>query len=306
MSSEHAAVPFYRAGPAGVTAVAERSRGVEVIPVDFEEVAPASPVPVLLKRDLVGVSGEGEFAVVEGVRGQVVVEQELGQSLLLHDPVLRLRILPRIDEGADAAVAVCRVGTVFERDLVERNREGGEIGFPGDKRAPRREARPGGKVRIGEGEFRRREFSVEHHVAEVGEPAERLLAGAPAETVIHRVAPPPFAGEIGKQVAVEDAGRFDPSVPFGTDGEVGTAVAETFPGVVEDLPVDEPAVAGQADASGADSADGERDFAQRVTSQFHGKRILSGLKFFVTAIIIPGNGRNGNVKTGRKDMILCR
>ena len=285
MSSEHAAVPFYRAGPAGVTAVAERSRGVEVIPVDFEEVAPASPVPVLLKRDLVGVSGEGEFAVVEGVRGQVVVEQELGQSLLLHDPVLRLRILPRIDEGADAAVAVCRVGTVFERDLVERNREGGEIGFPGDKRAPRREARPGGKVRIGEGEFRRREFSVEHHVAEVGEPAERLLAGAPAETVIHRVAPPPFAGEIGKQVAVEDAGRFDPSVPFGTDGEVGTAVQKSFPRMIENFPVDQTAVPGNSYAAGADSSNGKRNLPQCFLPKFHDKKLLSGL-FFSSRIVL--------------------
>ena len=104
----------------------------------------------------------------------------------------------------------------------------------------------------------------------------------------------------------EDAGRFDPAVPFGADGEMGTAVAETFPGVVEDLPVDEPAVAGQPDASGADSADGERDFAQSFTSQFHGKKILSWLKSSVTDSIIPGNGRKRNGKTGRKDMILCR
>jgi len=306
MGSEHAAVAPGWADPAGVTAVAERTRRVEVVPVDLEEVAPAPPVPVLLKRDLLRVGGEGEFAVIEGVRGEVVVELELGQTVCPRDPVVRFRILPRVGECADAAVTVRGFRTVFKRDLVERDRERCEVGFPGDERAPRREAHPAGEAGIGEGELRRRELAVELHVAEVGESAERLLAGAPAETVIHRVVPSPFAGEVGEQVAVEDAGRFDPAVLFGADGEMGTAVAETFPGVVEDLPVDEPAVAGQPDASGADSADGERDFAQSFTSQFHGKKILSWLKSSVTDSIIPGNGRKRNGKTGRKDMILCR
>ena len=130
---------------------------------------------------------------------------------------------------------------------------GGDEGVEGEQlHLPRKAVVP--VTQLGQGVF-----APKIHALKVGQTGHIFPPGTPAKGVEFVAAD--FALIGSGQIAVEDAGVNRLPVPLGPDGEVGEAVYAAFVGPVENLPVDQPPVAGQPDAAGSDAAQGKADLA---------------------------------------------
>ena len=267
-----------RAG-AWVASVAEGAGRVEVVPVDLAPVAPRAAEEGRLAGDLDGraarrvtrrrVEREGELAVVGGVGGSGVAVEEDGAAGAAQDARRGGGAGPGGGEAADGGEDERLAGAVAERYLEDGAREGGDVRTSGDERAPGGQGGVAGEARVAEGPLADGELAAERHRAEVGQAAERVAVGAEAEAGEERLA---RAGELAREVAVEDAGvEHFAALALRADGEVRHPVARALGRAVEDLPFGEVAVAGHPDAAGADSADGERYGAQALSGERLGR-----------------------------------
>jgi len=268
VDGEQACVLFGEAGAAGplfagvVYAVLEGPGCIEVFPVDFEVVEPGAAEPVLLPADVdivcePGVGGEGQVAVGGIVGLEAVGGEAEGMAPRVGFNRVEVGGGKGVGEYAGDGVGVIGGGGIGYAEFEEGGGDTGVVLVGGD------EGIEGGQLELaGEGvvavrELGYGELTAEVDALEVGEAGQVFAAGAPAECAESGRDELSLVG--GVQVAVEDAGVGDFAVVFGADGEVGEAVDAAFVGAVEDFPVDEASVAGEADAAGADAAEGEAD-----------------------------------------------
>ena len=161
-------------------------------------------------------------------------------------------------------------------NLEEGGRQAGLAVVERDERVEGAQAGQAGEGRVAEIEAGQGELASEDPLLEVGRARHGLAVHAKAET--GRAHIPVGAAEWGLDVACQDASIHQPAVFFGFDREMREAIGAALVWMVEDLPIDQPAVARQADAAGADPAQGEGN--------------LTGLK----AGISPGNTRDCHIQ----------
>ena len=170
----------------------------------------------------------------------------------------------RVGQRHGHRVAHRRAVGVAHPYLEKRRGNAGVAVVEGNERVERGHRHGSGERRAGKIQVRERKLAAERHLLHVRGTRHAATLGAEAEPLggaFHQL-----AGVLGGQVAVEDARVEQPPVAFGLDGEVAVAVDAALAGAVEDLPVDQPAAAGQPDAAGADAAERKRDLPQAVAA----------------------------------------
>ena len=245
-----------------VDTVFEGAVCIEVFPVDFEVVEPGAAEPVLLPADVdiagdAGVGGEGQVAV-GGVFGLEAVGGEMegvAPGVLLD--FVQVCGGQGVGEHADDGVGEIGGGGIGDAEFEEGGGDSGVVFVGGDEGVEGGHPDLAGEGFVPVGELGEWELAAEVDALEVGQAGQVFAAGAPAECAEGRGDELALIGRV--QVAVEDAGVGHLAVIFGADGEVGEAVYAAFVGTVEDFPVDEASVAGEADAAGADAAEREAD-----------------------------------------------
>ena len=285
----------------GVAPILEPPGGGEVAPVDFEVAEPQGSAlePVSLLADVGRVGGQGEVAIgdvigIESIGGELE-GSELGPFLEAVDIVRGERIPERAGDGVGDGL----LRGVLDFDLEEGGREAGVLFIEGDEGVEGGHAEAAGELPLGEGEGGERELAAELHIPEVRHPCQVLASRPEAEANV-------LAGlaraVIGRgQVAVEDACVEHLAARLGLNGEVGEAVRAALVRPVEDLPVDQAAVAGEPNAAGPDAAEGEGDLCgigAFVDEAVHGglrcEAVRAGSSLFAGAIPSSAAGRSGN------------
>ena len=122
MPGERSAVARGNTRAGGIIPVAEHTGGIQIVPVDFQGVAPAPPEPVFLKGDAFGVGCQGQFSIVERILSKMVAEQKSRQTVFMNNPVVRLRIVPGIAEHPHTGVIIHRIRRILKRDLKQSDR----------------------------------------------------------------------------------------------------------------------------------------------------------------------------------------
>ena len=257
----------------GVDAVFQRAGHGEIVPEQAQIVEPCAAEPVLLADGRVlFVHGHDQLAIARIALGRVVGQAHAGRAALAEEPVevpAQLRIGQR-ERGGIVDALVLRVG---QRERKERRGQAGifvvqrDIGVKGVQADAAGEGLVG-KVNFGEGER-----ALKFAVAEMGHSAQQLALGA--EAVIRAPCGHGRAAGLGhvhialahiagRGVGVEDARVQQLAVFLGLDGKMRIAVDAALVGTVEDFPVDQAAIAVQADTARANAAQREGDFAAKI------------------------------------------
>ena len=254
-----------------IAALRHRAGRGELAPVHLQAVEPGAAEPALLCPHLrAGGGGIGSHAQVAAGRvilphpgaaqreGRRPARAAGGTIESVAAGTQRRRVGQRHGHG----VAHRRAVGVAHPDLEERRGNAGVAVVEGNERVERGHRHGAGKCPAGKLQVRERKLAAERHRLHVRRTRHAAALRAEAESfggAFHQL-----AGMLGGQVAVEDTRVEQAPVTFRFYGEVAVAVDAALVGAVEDLPVDQPAAAGQADAAAADAAERKRDLPQAV------------------------------------------
>ena len=139
-------------------------------------------------------------------------------------------------------------------------RDAGVVRVAGDERVEGAQGDGAGELLVGEREGGDGKGALELHVGEVGKPAQRGARRAKAVAVQPGRAQ--AAGQRPGEVAVQHPRVHHLPRALSLYGEVAEAVDAALVGAVEDLPVDQSAVARQPDRAGTDPAERKRNLIQ--------------------------------------------
>ena len=267
--SRQQAVGAAQACPAGanllVAPVREPAGRRKVAPIGAHVVDPdalvGGPAPVLLATHIARVGGHGHVSRRAAIRplaarshadhGQPVVPPkavDLGGS--------RHRVVDRQADG----IGQGRVLRVVDLDLEERRRDAGVVFTERYEGVERGDGHGTGKRVVAQRERGDRKLAAEARRAEVW----RRRQVAARRTRSERRAPGACfqASGVGwLKIPLQHARIEHLAVPLRLDGKVGVTVGAALVRPVEYLPVDQPPVAGQADAAAADAAERKRNLA---------------------------------------------
>ncbi len=239
--------------------VLQLASGREVTPEDLQITEPRGfgLEPVLLIAHPRGIGGQGHIAIGDVSRLEPIAgEPQHGQ---LPRAVHRVDVVlgERIPECAADRVGDRLPARVLHLDLKERRRYSRVLVVEGDEWVEGSESHPARELRLPKGDGGDGELAVELAVPEVGDPGQPVASGPEAEGAIGVARERSAVGR--REVAVEHARVQHLPPRLGLDREVGEPIGAALVRPVEDLPVDEAAIAGEADRAGAYAPERKRD-----------------------------------------------